>query len=51
MAYDSASEELLKEMNSGAKSHVRKSLNHDMVFRVAEKRDYEKFYEERSKIA
>lgn len=44
-------EELLKEMNSWAKSHVRKSLNHDMVFRVADKKDYERFYEERTKIA
>ena len=43
--------ELLQDMNSGAKSHVRKSQNHTMSFHVAEPRDYERFYEERSKIA
>ncbi len=43
--------ELLQDMNSGAKSHVRKSQNHNMSFHIAEPSDYERFYEERSKIA
>ena len=44
-------EELLSEMNSWAKSHVRKSLNHNMIFRVAEPKDYDRFYEEWMKIS
>ncbi len=46
-----SNDELLGEMNSWAKSHVRKSLNHNMVFRTAEVADYENFYNERMKIA
>ncbi len=44
-------ETLLKEMNSGAKNHVRKSLNNNIIFRTAEPKDYEIFYEERFKVS
>lgn len=44
-------ETLLKEMNSWAKNHVRKSLNHNIDFRTAEPKDYEVFYEERQKVS
>jgi lipid II:glycine glycyltransferase (peptidoglycan interpeptide bridge formation enzyme) len=42
---------LLQEMNSWAKNHVRKSLNNDITFRIAEVSDYEIFYEERFKVS
>lgn len=44
-------ETLLKEMNSGAKNHVRKSLNHNIDFRTATTTDYDTFYEERYKVS
>lgn len=44
-------EELLHDMNSGAKSHVRKSQWHNLTFRTADPKDYERFYEEWIKIA
>ena len=44
-------EVLLKEMNSGAKNHVRKSLNHNIDFRTATPADYDVFYEERHKVS
>jgi lipid II:glycine glycyltransferase (peptidoglycan interpeptide bridge formation enzyme) len=44
-------ETLLKEMNSGAKNHVRKSLNHNIDFRTATPADYDTFYEERYKVS
>jgi lipid II:glycine glycyltransferase (peptidoglycan interpeptide bridge formation enzyme) len=44
-------ETLLKEMNSGAKNHVRKSLNHNIDFRTATVSDYDTFYEERHKVS
>ncbi len=44
-------EVLLKEMNSGAKNHIRKSLNHNIDFRTATPIDYDIFYEERHKVS
>ena len=44
-------ETLLKEMNSGAKQHVRKSLNQDVIFETASPEDYNTFYEERHKVS
>lgn len=44
-------ETLLKEMNSGAKQHVRKSLWQDVIFETASPSDYNTFYEERRKVS
>ena len=44
-------EELLNEMNSGAKNHVRKALKNDIDFRIAEPHEYEYFYEEWQKVS
>ena len=42
---------LLNEMNSGAKSHVRKAINKEIDFHVAQVSEYESFYEERHKVS
>lgn len=42
---------LLKEMNSGAKNHIRKSLHNNIDFRTATPADYDIFYEERYKVS
>ena len=42
---------LLNEMNSGAKSHVRKAINKEIDFHVAQVSEYESFYEERYKVS
>ena len=42
---------LLNEMNSGAKSHVRKAINKDIDFHIAAPSEYESFYEERYKVS
>lgn len=39
-------ETLLNEMNSGAKSHVRKAIKKDIDFHIAQPHEYESFYEE-----
>lgn len=44
-------ETLLNEMNSGAKSHVRKAINKEIDFHIAESHEYESFYEERYKVS
>lgn len=44
-------ETLLNEMNSGAKSHVRKAINKEIDFHIAEPSEYENFYEERYKVS
>lgn len=43
--------ELLNDMNSGAKNHVRKALNKDIDFHIAQPHEYETFYEERHKVS
>lgn len=44
-------EELLKYMNSWAQRHVRKALRSDIEFAIADKDEYDIFYEERHKIS
>lgn len=44
-------EELLSEMNSGAKSHVRKAINKDIDFHIAKLNEYQNFYEERYTVS
>ena len=44
-------DDLLNEMNSGAKSHVRKAINKQIDFHIAEPQEYASFYEERHKVS
>lgn len=44
-------EVLLQEMNSGAKNHVRKAINKQIEFHIADPKDYENFYEQWHKVS
>lgn len=44
-------EQLIEEMNSGAKEKIKKGIKKEIAFRIAEVSEYETFYEKRSKVA
>lgn len=44
-------EVLLQEMNSGAKNHVRKAINKQIEFHIADPKEYENFYEQWHKVS
>ena len=48
---DKSDEELLEEMNSGAKQKVKNGFKKKVHFQIAERDQYEEFYKKRSKVA
>ncbi|MDR0369371.1 MAG: hypothetical protein LBH96_02280 [Candidatus Peribacteria bacterium] len=48
---DKSDEELMEEMNSGAKQKVKHGLKKKVDFQIATPNQYEEFYQKRSKVA